>query len=217
MTSYILSKPQLSEQGLNLLSLLDLIPSHRCLSSRRTAGIYYLLNNLYPLLTTPSKWNHVFQLLLVDATNELGRSLVWQVLCRLLQEEKISLMNFISVLNCSLKTIENYRETAWGRQVIEFIFALTMYCNKLNSVTETQETNLLSLENIPTADQCWLHCINVLKSFADSSLKMGAEVGVTGEFHCRLLRQRLTAYSVAFCAKTPPSPREEPCSNALTR
>lgn len=104
LTNIILSKPQLSDQGLSLLLLLEPIPSHICLSSRRTAGIYYLLNNLYPYLTSPSKWNQIINLLSIDAGDDLGRNLVWQVLCRLLQEGKISLLNFVSVLKCSLKT-----------------------------------------------------------------------------------------------------------------
>ena len=105
----ILSKPQLSEQGLSLLSLLELIPAHPCLSSRRTAGIYYLLNNLYSYLTSPSKWNCIFKLLETDAIDEIGRNLVWQVLCRLLEENRISVINFISVLKCSLKTSKRKR------------------------------------------------------------------------------------------------------------
>lgn len=104
LVSITITKPQLTEQAFALLALLEPIPPHICLSSRRAAGIYFLLNPLGPFLTLPSRWNRLFVLLLKDAGNEVGRPLVWQVLCRLLQERRISALNFTMVLKCCLQT-----------------------------------------------------------------------------------------------------------------
>ena len=104
LANIILTKPQLSEQALSLLTLLEPIPPHVCLSTRRVAAVFYLLPSLYPSLTTPTRWSHIFNLLMADATNELARPLVWQALCRLLEEKKISVINFIPVLKCCLQT-----------------------------------------------------------------------------------------------------------------
>lgn len=131
LANILLSKPQLVEQSLSLIALLEPIPSHICLSSRRVAGIYYLLNHLYPYLSTPSKWKPIMTLLQKDAGNETGRPLVWQVLCRLLEEKKVSVINFVPVLKCALLTsgcgecglwiVEGNRDDSWGKQIIEYV------------------------------------------------------------------------------------------------
>lgn len=87
LANILLNKPQLADQALALIALLEPVPPHACLSSRRVAGIYFLLDHLYPYLSSPSKWKAVLSLLYKDANNEVGRPLVWQVLCRLLQEK----------------------------------------------------------------------------------------------------------------------------------
>ena len=60
LANIILTKPQLSEQALSLLTLLEPIPPHVCLSTRRVAAVFYLLPSLYPSLTTPTRWSHIF-------------------------------------------------------------------------------------------------------------------------------------------------------------
>lgn len=104
LANILLNKPQLADQALALIALLEPVPPHACLSSRRVAGIYFLLDHLYPYLSSPSKWKAVLSLLYKDANNEVGRPLVWQVLCRLLQEKRVSVINFIPVLKCTLMT-----------------------------------------------------------------------------------------------------------------
>ena len=42
--------------------------------------------------------------MLKDARNDLARPLVWQTLCQLLQEKKISTINFVPILKCCLQT-----------------------------------------------------------------------------------------------------------------
>lgn len=114
-----------------MLSLLEPIPPHICLSTRRCAAVLYLLPSLYPSLTTPTRWSHVFNLLMVDATNEMARPLVWQTLCRLLEEKKVSVINFVPVLKCCLQTsllfillsyiVDKNRDPTWGKQIIEYM------------------------------------------------------------------------------------------------
>ena len=104
LANILLNKPQLADQALTFIVLLEPVPPHACLSSRRVAGIYFLLDHLYPYLSTPSKWKSVLSLLYKDASNEIGRPLVWQVLCRLLEEKRVSVINFIPVLKCTLMT-----------------------------------------------------------------------------------------------------------------
>lgn len=104
LTSIIISKPQLREQAFALLSLLEPIPPHPCISTRRVTGVRFLLPALDPALRSPSKWASLFDLLLKDARNDLARPLVWQTLCQLLQEKKISTINFVPVLKCCLQT-----------------------------------------------------------------------------------------------------------------
>ena len=130
LANIILTKPQLSEQALSLLTLLEPIPPHVCLSTRRVAAVFYLLPSLYPSLTTPTR-SHIFNLLMADATNELARPLVWQALCRLLEEKKISVINFIPVLKCCLQTrisfslpsrpVDQSQDPSWSKQIIEFM------------------------------------------------------------------------------------------------
>ena len=131
LANIILTKPQLSEQALSLLTLLEPIPPHVCLSTRRVAAVFYLLPSLYPSLTTPTRWSHIFNRLMADATNELARPLVWQALCRLLEEKKISVINFIPVLKCCLQTrisfslpsrpVDQSQDPSWSKQIIEFM------------------------------------------------------------------------------------------------
>ena len=104
LTSIIISKPQLREQSFVLLSLLEPIPPHPSISTRRVTGVRYLLPALDSSLSSPSRWNDLFVLLLKDASNDLARPLVWQTLCQLLQERKITVVNFVPVLKCCLQT-----------------------------------------------------------------------------------------------------------------
>lgn len=56
-----------------------------------------------------------------------------------------------------------------------------MYCSKLSSQTDSMAETLSSVDNIPTPDQCWYHCVAVLKSFADGNVNMGVEVCIENE------------------------------------
>lgn len=57
-------------------------------------------------------------------------------------------------------------------------FAMTTYIvntDNLDALSPSQDI-VETVDNIPTLDQCWLQCLSVLCSFADSSFYLGDDV-----------------------------------------